>query len=114
MEGHMRENRISLKLTENDDIRIIFPNKELRDFVKEALPCAEFEVGGKVVPNSEEVEALVLVDPWARKVNGISEGRNQRHHGTHTEWCTDTDLGSTNLRVRHLPLVQDVFFQLHP
>jgi hypothetical protein len=68
------------ELTENDDIRIILPNKALRDFVREALPCGEFEVVCKVVPNREEVEALVLVvDRWAKECQKVRVSPTTEH-----------------------------------
>jgi len=62
------------KLTGNV-LRIISPNNELRDFVNEAvdglIAWGEFGVN-KVAPNSEEVVAMALTDPWAEDINKMS------------------------------------------
>ena len=47
-------------LTDSDLLRIIFPNRELRDFMDDVNECDD------VVPNSEEVVVIVLLELWAR------------------------------------------------
>lgn len=50
--------------TDSDVLRIIFPNKELRDFMGMLVARNEPRTVDNVAPNNEEVVVVESLDPW--------------------------------------------------
>jgi hypothetical protein len=76
----------------------MFPNKELWVFINAVdglMVCNESGVVDNVVPYSEEVVVIALLDPWARSKQEIRRSNLAPPRNAYG-MCTDPDSGSTN------------------
>jgi hypothetical protein len=104
-------------LTDSDLLRIIFPNKELWDFINEAVDgltvCNESRVVDNVVPYSEEVVVIALLAPWARSKQEIRRSNLAPPRNAYG-MCTDPDSESTNSEKQRLLPVWEVVLLFRP